>query len=182
MTKISNLPQDTNPTGTDFVPTYETTSGQTHKVLLSDIGEYIGSYPQNPYKFYAYRSSAFTGGTPAKIALNAEVFDSNNNFDSTTNNRYTVPVTGYYQFNGNIVFTGGSGSGFAAYLYKNGSIVLQGNASIYYAGPFTGGSSVSGLLYLVAGDYIELWWYGSGMAGSTGAQNTYLMGHLVSVT
>lgn len=50
-----------------------------------------------------------------------EIFDVGSNFDSTTNYRFTAPVTGYYQFNCSVQFRDlGSGQAYL-YFYKNGS-------------------------------------------------------------
>ena len=40
--------------------------------------------------------------TWTKVQLNAEDYDTNNNFDPTTNYRFTPTVAGYYQVNGNL--------------------------------------------------------------------------------
>ena len=59
--------------------------------------------------------------TPTKIILNAEVFDTNNCFDSTTNYRFTPNVAGYYQIAFATQFDYlGAARGWV-YLYKNGS-------------------------------------------------------------
>jgi len=44
-------------------------------------------------------STNLTSSTWTKIVFNTEVFDTNNNFDSTTNYRFTPTVAGYYQIN-----------------------------------------------------------------------------------
>lgn len=73
-------------------------------------------------------------GTYTKVPFNTEQFDTNNNFDSTTNYRFTPTVAGYYQFNTSVNIA--QNSGFqVAFLYKNGSIYIQlnlvsGNASV----------------------------------------------------
>ena len=80
--------------------------------------------------FSAYLSSAqtITAGATTKIAFDAEFFDTNNNFDSTTNRRFTPTVAGYYQINSNSCFSFASPS-TSAYanlnVYKNGSLFAQ---------------------------------------------------------
>ncbi len=191
MTKISNLPQDTSPTGDDFIPSLDTTNGQTRKVLLSDIGEYIGSYPQNPYKFYAYRSSAYTTYTNGSVVpLNAEKFDSNNDFDITTNvGRWTCSVSGFYWFSGALtaIISGNASTGYSAELKKNGSTALQGVRNVnMYTGSYSNTSVVSGMLQLSAGDYITMAGDGPGgswsLSYSADGVNTYLQGFLISIT
>lgn len=182
MTKISNLPQDTNPTGTDFVPTLETTSGQTNKVLLSDIGEYIGSYPQNPYKFAAWRSTALTPNG-AYVTFNTELFDTNNNYD-TSNGKYTVPVTGYYQINAWISYSVTAAPQDPAIMLKknNATDLAYGHFVNMYNGASNGSVSISTLVQLTAGDYIQVQGVSNlAMVVTTQAQNQF-NGFLVSAT
>jgi hypothetical protein len=73
---------------------------------------------------FAYGTSnpqTISTGTPTKIILNAELFDTNNCFDSTTNYRFTPNVAGYYQisFATQFDFVGAQRS--FVFLYKNGS-------------------------------------------------------------
>jgi hypothetical protein len=54
--------------------------------------------------FSAYQSSGQTlsSATATKLNFQTEEFDTNNNFDSTTNMRFTPTVAGYYQVNGGL--------------------------------------------------------------------------------
>ena len=111
----------------------------------------------NPYKFSAYRSGSQTisASTLTKVQLNAEDFDTNNNFDSATNYRYTAPVTGFYQINARVA-NNGNGAIFLT-IYKNGSEFRDGGLTTIA----TGRSAIvySDLLSLTAADYLELWVY-----------------------
>lgn len=139
----------------------------------------------NPYKFSVYKTGVQTTGTGGffKVNLDAEVYDSNNNFDATTNFRYVAPVTGYYMFSGGIGYAGSaSGNHHIATLYKNGTEVKRGMEGAY------GDSSnhnfvVAAQLDLVAGDIIEL--YGYSLTNYTviaGTTQTYLQGILLCLT
>lgn len=138
----------------------------------------------NPYKFSAYRSSAWTAAAGlTKVNLNAEYFDTNNNFDSTTNFRYNVPVDGFYQFNARVTISGNTTRLFVA-VYKNGSGGTElgandTNISNAVAVPFT--CAVSTFCQLTAGEYVELFHAAAAVAGGTGVR-TALDGHLVSRT
>lgn len=182
MTKISNLPQDTAPSGDDFVPTLETTSGQTNKVLLSDIGEYIGSYPQNPYKFSAWRSTALTPNG-AYIIFNTELFDTNSNYD-TSNGKYTVPVTGYYQINAWVTYNVTAAPQDPSIMLKKNNATDIGYAHYVnmYNGASNGSVCISTLVSLTAGDYIQVQGVTNGaMIVSSQTYNGF-NGFLVSVT
>lgn len=112
----------------------------------------------NPYKFSAYRAAAQNAGnaTFAIVNFDTELFDTNNNFDVSTNiGRYTAPVAGFYQFNARVGTNQGSGTHrLLASLYQNGVEVSRGND--VQAG-FFNGSQVSDLLQLAAGDYVEVY-------------------------
>lgn len=112
--------------------------------------------------FFVYSSGALSApqGADTKITLNTEVFDTNNNFDSTTNYRFTPTVAGYYQFSGiikgNLATTGGS-SYIVMNFYKNGSLYIQSPIMQ----PTNGNTQIiagSALIYFNGStDYLELY-------------------------
>lgn len=138
---------------------------------------------KNPYMFYAYRSSAWTTGSSvyAKVAFNAETYDVGNCFDSTTNNRFTAPVAGYYHFSTAIAFDTTAGSAYVVSLYKNGAEIIrlfQSEADNVNAFTMTLGGSAT--LLLAQSDYVEVYVYASGQTGFTGATLTWFQGYLLS--
>ena len=72
--------------------------------------------------FSAYAGSAqnTTSNVYTKVQFPNEEFDTNSNFDSSTNYRFTPTVAGYYQLNVS-VSVNGAPTRFAIQLYKNGS-------------------------------------------------------------
>lgn len=121
-------------------------------------------------------------GTPTKVAVNSETFDTDNCFD-TTNNRFQPTVAGYYQINASILFYG-SGTSNVCYaaIYKNGSF-YSGATAIYYVGNGTSNAVLSDEVYLNGTtDYVELY----GRAEATPVQfytvfqqsSTFFSGHL----
>lgn len=75
--------------------------------------------------FRAYRGTDQTIGsaTWTKVSLNTEVWDTNNNFDPTTNFRFTPTVSGYYQINAlaYIYNNAGNNGNYNMSVYKNGA-------------------------------------------------------------
>lgn len=110
----------------------------------------------NNFIFRARRNTTFTptANTWTKIPIDTEDFDPNSNFD-TTNNRYTVPVTGYYQFNGRVSISN-PGTNCIVSLYKNGSIFVRG---AHTGGTGVVGVNISELVSATAADYFELWMF-----------------------
>jgi hypothetical protein len=128
--------------------------------------------------YYTGAGQSIATATFVKIILNTEEFDTNNNFDSTTNYRFTPTVAGYYQINGQAAFTTFVAGGEVA-IFKNGSQYKNGNN----ANPMVW-ATVSALIYLNGTtDYVEL--YAAQISGSTqtttstNIANNYFNGVLV---
>jgi hypothetical protein len=129
--------------------------------------------------FRAYRNGnqTISAATGTKIAFNAEDFDTNSNYDSTTNYRFTPTVAGYYQINANAGFTTGSGQ---LNIYKNGSNYQTG-VEVTYNASMGGHFSINDLVYLNGStDYIEIYTYlTTGTTITSGSTNTAFSASLV---
>jgi len=127
--------------------------------------------------FSAYQSSSqtLTGGGATKIQCQTEEFDTNSNYDNTTNYRFTPTVAGYYQITG--CWTAASvGANLSIAIYKNGSDFKRGTDIQASAAVV----QVTALIYLNGStDYVELYCASSAnQAGNTGANFTYFQGVL----
>lgn len=114
----------------------------------------------NPYKFSVYRNAAQNSGSAAFAIINfdAALFDTGSNVDIVTNKgRFTAPVTGYYQLSAS-VSVAASVTLFIIALYKNGSEFSRGTK---LSGTQSNGAGavVSELVYLTAGQYVEVYCY-----------------------
>ena len=119
--------------------------------------------------FSAYTSANQTGisnSTWTKVTLNAKEFDTNNNFDSTTNYRFTPTVAGYYEINATISFnaTVTNPTFCRVGIYKNGSLYK----AAYIAGStldriITGTSTL--IYFNGSTDYVELYGFVLGSNG-----------------
>ena len=130
--------------------------------------------------FRAYRGSSnqtISAATATKVAFNAETFDTNNNFDSTTNYRFTPTVAGYYQVNSTVAFTTGAGQ---LGIYKNGSLYQTG-IEVTYNGSLGGHLPVTDIVYCNGStDYIEIYVYlTTGTTISSGETNTSFSASMV---
>lgn len=124
--------------------------------------------------FGAYRSGtnqSVSLATWTKVQLNGEVFDTNNNFDSTTNYRFTPTIAGYYQLNAGL-YSAGTSTYVA--IYYNG-------ARTFLAGTSLDAIGISQLSYFNGTtDYAELYGYvGVGTAQFQSSSGTFLSGSLV---
>jgi hypothetical protein len=125
--------------------------------------------------FGATMSADQTIGTGAtKITFNTEVFDTNSNYDPTTNYRFTPTVAGYYQINFNLCTAPSSGAAngqFYFYIYKNGSSYIQLRTFYNAAGNFLA-CQVSNVIYCNGTtDYIEA--YAAGASQSMLIYSSY---------
>jgi len=172
--KISALTAATTPlAGTEVLPIVQ--SGATVKVPVSSLNSFAPA-------FSCYRNGTQTvsAATFTKVELNAETFDTNNNFDPTTNYRFTPTIAGYYQISALIGFdtTLTISRAFVA-IYKNGSTYVYGldlPTTVYRA-------PASVLVYMNGStDYLELygWVNGTGTLTFLGdSVNTFMTGVLV---
>lgn len=144
-------------------------------VLQADLASnVVGNGPA--FSVYASAIQGLTTGVSAKVNLNAEEFDTNNNFD-TTNYRFTPTVAGYYQFYGSVYVT--TAAITEAVIYKNGSLYKWGSLAYVSAQAV---STINAIIYLNGTtDYVELWVQATGTNPATGAgaSVTFLQGCLV---
>ena len=134
------------------------------------------------FSAYLGSSQTVTSGVYAKVTLNTERFDTNSNFDSATNYRFTPTVAGYYQINYAVYGTAsGAMTAIISALYKNGAVYEYG-----VIGSVTGNQQyVSSTLVSMNGstDYLELYASVSGtgtvtVSASSGT-TSYMSGSLV---
>lgn len=121
--------------------------------------------PVNGPAFRAITTTAqtITNSTFTKVAFNIEEFDTNSNYDPTTNYRFTPTVAGYYQITANAAL-GGATVGYAqCYIYRNG-FAHVGGSSVPNNNTVGGKVSASGVVYLNgSSDYVEFYvWQNQG--------------------
>jgi hypothetical protein len=152
-------------------------AGTTTATLPARTGNLMMDGPA----FSVYQSAAqaaLPAGTPTKISLQTEEFDTNNNFDNATNYRFTPTVAGYYQINGSVQVSGVT-TGLTSYIYKNGLSYKQG--SYLQTSSSTPISNVGSVIYFNGTtDYIELWAYTvTSLSVISSSSSTFLNGCLI---
>jgi hypothetical protein len=150
----------------------------TQAVSLAQMG--------NGPAFSAYRNTAqiVTNNVYTKLLADTEEFDTNGNYDNTTNHRFQPTVPGYYQINGQIFF-GTTSSLTTAFtlIYKNGVRFKDGNylqINLSVAAFIT----ANALIYLNGTtDYVELYGLALGTGtlsfGANAGTLSYFQGFLV---
>jgi len=128
----------------------------------------------NTPSFMAYLNGNqnVSDATYTKVNLNAEQFDTNSAFDSSTNYRFTVPSgqAGKYVIS---FYVEGYSSGAAQLRGVNSEIRKNGSKYHRLRMDFTNNegnlffNSASLIIDLAVGDYIELWGYVNGTSGQT---------------
>jgi hypothetical protein len=131
--------------------------------------------------FRAFQSSnqSVSSETWTKLTLQSETFDTANNFDSTTNYRWTPTTAGYYSISAsvNIARTNTNGFGYCR-IYKNGANTGANNFAAMGAESQTI-VSLSDVVYMNgSSDYLEVyvWISGSGATTYSGTSSTYFTG------
>jgi len=138
--------------------------------------------PSNPVLFHIYMNSntALPDGAGVVLPLQAAEY-ATHSFHDTTNNRITVPSghSGYLFLSWNVRIDAIDGDNNAAYLRKNGTIIVEHNK--YYTSAaaesisFTGSRVVS----YTAGDYFDLYCFQDSSAARNainGTVNTFISG------
>ena len=184
----SGSPTITTPTIASFTNAQHTHANAAGGGKITALDVSVAAI-SNPYKFAVYPSSTVAiSSNPQKVAFNTKLFDTNTNFDAVTNFRYTVPVSGYYQINVQV----GMGSAGAnsteslqCALYKNSSLLkysqqIVGSGSV----AILPRPSISTLVQLVAGDFLEVYAVPGGIYRDIvgGSTFTFFEGYLVSNT
>ena len=126
---ITGQTAETSIAGGDSVLIYDDSATALKKMTKTNL---FSGVAVNAPAFSVYRSSSQTvlDTTATKIQFNSEDFDTNSNFDSTTNYRFTPTVAGYYQLNLQLTLdNNGSGAYYEAYIYKNGSVYKHASAT-----------------------------------------------------
>lgn len=142
----------------------------------------------------AYRATttqSIPNNTWTKIQFNAETYDEQGEFDSTTNYRFTAKEDGYYQVNARTLYTIAA-SNTNAYvgigIYVNGSPYSYGNnlgvrTSTNATLLNNNAPNVSDVVYLTAGQYIEIFTFqntGAARDINQNAEETYVSVHKLS--
>lgn len=155
------------------------TTGSSTAITQSMIGSNVGA--TGPA--FAATAGALTVSTSTwtKIPFSGEVFDTNNNYDPTTNYRFTPTIAGYYYFTVQTFMGFSTGRG-AVNVYKNGAGAIE---RLDLGSNTNGGQSfaTNGLLYMNGStDYVEAYVYqesGGNVAINTSAALTQFSGFLV---
>lgn len=115
--------------------------------------------------------------TQTKLTFATEEFDTNSNYDNTTNYRFQPTVAGYYQVNLGIQLASGQ-TVLIGYIYKNGTNFKSASRDSATANQTT--LTTSALVYLNGStDYIEAFIYTSAAATVTNAgQWNFFQAHL----
>jgi len=134
---------------------------------------------------YLAADQTVNDGAWTKVTLDTESFDLGNNFSAY---KYTAPITGYYHVDfgagfynvGTVLLSG------VASLYLNGAEISRGGQIVVTTGHLSEGiSKGSGLVYLTAGQYLELYANVNSSDSSTskvtgGSPYTFMSVHLIS--
>ena len=127
------------------------------------------------FSAYLATNQTVTANTFTKVTINTKSFDTNNNFDASTNYRFTPTVAGYYQVNASLAI-GTTNNGILS-IYKNGSATLY---QVIVTNTLSAIQNVSTLIYLNGStDYIELYGYTSATTFLGGALNTTFSASMV---
>jgi hypothetical protein len=120
--------------------------------------------------FSAYNSSvqSIAHNTFSKVQFQTENFDTNNNFDNSTNYRFTPTVAGYYHVTEQVALNSLTANSFSG-IYKNGGAIAYSPVAAGWTGIANTLSSIAVDVYMNGTtDYLEVYVY----QASGGSLNT----------
>lgn len=103
----------------------------------------------------AYNNNHSVGGSLQQFYCSTEAADNYNSFEQAT---FTAPLTGAYTYSARVYDEAGEGPMLDIFVFVNG--ILREKAISYFSGTSPLSCSVSGCLWLAAGDTLSF--YGSG--------------------
>ena len=139
-------------------------------VTITNNGTQSGFGGTNTPAFKANMSGAqsFSQNATFKVDFDTEVFDTDSAYDPSTNQRFTVPSgkAGKYYIHGKIFYNDINSTDAYEYcsIFKNGSEFARGQRRTVGTTGRDATVSVSEILNLTVGDYIEI--YGKTNAGN----------------
>lgn len=132
------------------------------------------------FSAFVNTNQSITTSTWTKAQFNSEEFDTNSNFDATTNYRFTPSIAGYYQISWSLDLTSGGSAAFRSMLYKNGALYKYGQFVQNTTSIQTRGLSLGSMVVYMNGttDYLEVYAYIDGgatpiIAGTASAAGSF---------
>jgi len=135
---------------------------------------------------YLTGNQTITAGNNAKITLNTETYDTLNQFDSTTNYRFTVKIgqSGYYLITTRVGFTASATTDIHQIQIRvNNAIVAENRVQSTTTDAHSFGIDVSDIRLLAVGDYVEVFVDSDALSNYTviaGTTSTFLSIHRIS--
>jgi hypothetical protein len=139
---------------------------------------------QSRVRAYLSKSQTLTANMDSKIALDVKDYDTLDEFDNTTNYRFTAKRTGFYLVTANVQFEDlNPDDWYVAYILKNIDIIVwsEGNAG-HSVGIANYSLTLSTIVYLAKDDYLELWALRSsdGVVSGEDPYFTFMAVHILS--
>lgn len=124
----------------------------------------------------AYRSGNQTlGNSVTKVQFNAETYDTRNEFDPSTNYRFTCIDAGYYLVQCTLEWSGATDALYDLWIYRNGASVAV-TRHMQAASNESTTHHIQDVIYLTASQYIEI--YARNYSGATGVDGGSTRTHL----
>lgn len=160
-------------------------TGGTERMRIDAAGRVTMPY-QPAFKAGMNAGTFSTGGGSAQIIYDTTHFDRGGHYNTSTG-RYTIPVTGLYEFTHNISARATYTGAYEVKLWQNG---VEKHRQFNFGGGNSHGTTATAILLCAQGDYIDArgYWGTSGItlsgdldaATSAGiATLSYFSGHLI---
>ncbi len=167
-TIITGQTAETSIATDDTILIHDTSASALRKMTRANFVSGIGGTNTPAFKANMSGAQSFSQNASFKVDFDTEVFDTDSAYDPSTNQRFTVPSgkAGKYYIHGKIFYNDISSTDASQYasIYKNGSEFARGQRRTVGTNGRDATVSVSEILNLSVGDYIEI--YGRTNAGN----------------
>ena len=164
-------------------------SGALKKMTRANFVSGVGGVNTPMFEAVMSGNQALGNGSTTKIQFDTEKFDTNGDYDHSTNYRFTPTVAGKYQFDVSVEFAAG-GSSLAycyVYIYKNGS-ARKISLNDFQANPGNTHNATASYIIDMDGssDYVEAYGHMSGAGnvlyndgGSSSSKSSVFKGYKI---
>jgi len=150
-------------------------TGNTERARFSSAGVFTLS---NQPAFVAFSTGNEEPSTLSKLNYGNTNINRGSHYNTSTS-RFTAPVTGLYSFNARYWIRPGTTGTTFVMLYRNGSAYSETRASIPTATADYTTYFPKWTVYLNAGDYVEIYGYGTGIHTSNSTLYSEFSGYLL---
>lgn len=159
-TIITGQTAETSIATDDTILIHDTSASALRKMTRANFVSGIGGNNTPAFEAYLSSNQTFSDATYTKVNFNTEIYDTNNNYDNSTNYRFTPTTAGKYLVYSTLVMFAGGSTYAGLNIYKNGSLYKENDADYDNGTESRNVISTSTVIdFNGSSDYVEIFGY-----------------------